>query len=179
MGPYQFDEDGFAEGVGNLRRTELCRLCAEKVLHIWKDQFPEDDFPEKMIAKTEKYLDGDIDSEQLWEGVDDFLNRLDENENPAVAAGYAAMQVPNTALNDLLLIDQETEQELPQDLKDEELDYEDHDSGFFASMAVVFFQSNDDFEAIENRRDFWRWYLTEAVPSSYAAYDDDAEQEEE
>jgi hypothetical protein len=174
MGAYEFDEGNFAEGVGYLRRTDLAAMATRYVMSYWEDAFPNNNTPTRILEAVDEYLRGNIYSDEVWDGpdIDSFIAMLEEQEDPAVAVGYAAVHVAVVAMNDEILIDEDEEEELPMDLLDEELDYTDWSSEYFAAMIYAGGPPGDPDSSNQRRREFWTWYLNTAVPETYEYYDD-------
>jgi hypothetical protein len=85
----------------------------------------------------------------------------DESRYRGVYAGHAACGALRVAIDDepVGLADQGLDQY--------DLDAEEQDTAFLASLA---FGGGDEGEAAyrpELRRDFWQWYLDEAVPAAW------------
>lgn len=147
---------------GLLRRTQLAVLCVYHVLYIWEEVAPEDNSPRVFIEKIGSYLKGELDWKSLWNMQNSFWTVLDNysaEDRFAVAAyvGYACVRAVLVALYDEDLDNTEN-------LYDEDLDAFSWDTAFFTSLACTDNDLYDEETKINKRREFWFWYINEAIP---------------
>lgn len=146
------------------KRAGLACLCAKKVMPVWSAYAPNDKAPQKLLKTARDYLDGKIPAEKLekaMEGTGGFLDRAEgEPYSTAPAAAMAAWQAAFCAWWDEPLL-----AERYADAIDSELDYDDKDAAYLASVAW----GGRDEEAQPGERaveqmKFWAWYLEQLAP---------------
>ncbi|UQS24842.1 immunity protein Imm5 [Amycolatopsis thermalba] len=157
--PYA-DRRALHAGLGEaLPRLEL--LCAERVQPIWDAAFPGDDRPRRLLgAARSGPADGSL--KQAVRDVHTHLDNLSLRGGTAVSAGLAAWAVARN-----LVFGRPGE---PGDVDGEiDLDPDDWSPCFYAASAAaggpVWLDGSDPVA----RREFWRWYLLEAVPRAAGA----------
>ncbi len=166
--------DALGEGTeghgsrGHRRRTALDLLTVERVQPIWDQTYPDDPSVAEVIDAARQVLDG----RQSVDWADDlrgrawvsFLNRMNaDHQFPAGYVGAAATAALSTAARD------KRYSTVPIDADDYDLDSEDWDTSFMAAMASAGGEVGDPVASDERRRDFWEWYLQEAVPEAWRA----------
>lgn len=150
---------------GQQRRFALDRLVAARVLPRWQAARPDDDRPQRLLELAGAVARREADPDDTLLRADRFdqdalamLGReIDEPTLNAAAAAAAAAALAGCP--------EEPEQlEDPRD--DEDLDADDWDPDFLASMVdAPSLPKMGVAEHVEPRRAFWRWYLDEAVPA--------------
>lgn len=169
MGPRRTTDGRAILSAGLRRRTRLAILTAQKVISIWRLSFPENNQPEFMLATTEEYMKGQADYKTAWKRQNQFWGELDNLKayavkySPSVNVGYAAAVVVSTALND----EQFDPQQLESDVSDRDLDVYDWDASYLACAAYAGGASWQPESDDNRRREFWEWYINEAVPSAW------------
>lgn len=161
IGPYEFDEDGYAEGLPHLRRIELVITLVEHLIPAWQAVQPEDDHPQRILATINAYLDGDAYADELLE-VAQSLAELEETltDPTALAIADATLHAVHVTFHDEAF---GTADELDEhDLDDADLTDAERDATYFAATA----QPDD-----AARRDLWAWYIDHAVPTAYTRYE--------
>lgn len=173
MGPALRDENDRPHGAGHRRRTSLAVLCVRHVLPLWEAAYPDNDGPQRMLALAEQVLSGaappdaaDRSRGQFWTDVESLVYE-DQLFVPSYV-GYAAVDAVTTAQ-----VDEEVEGFDEGEL-DENLDADQWDASFFASLAFASGAPGEQGSDPARRREFWRWYLREAVPAAYTTAPDDA-----
>lgn len=174
--PHRTLERGFREAIwaalgpleerGRRRRTILAILATEYVLPHWQRVFPRDRRPEKMLDIARAVLAGSIDlnreaaeRDSMWTAMNDIATT-----SYAVAVGYAAAQVVSVAL-----YDESFEPDAVRlDRRDAEVDPEEHDASYLASMAASHGSPWTASYDADKRGQFWEWWLDEAVPAAHA-----------
>jgi hypothetical protein len=147
------------------RRTRLACAVVRLVLPIWESSY-RTKYPRLMVVLAEGYLDGEVPRSVLMKRADSFAGVM---QNPGVGVeplvGHAAVSAAMIAYLD------ETLQ--PGDgVSEEELydpsDPDAYDCAYVAAGAYAGGMSwMDGFDADRNR-EFWSWYLDEAIPAAYA-----------
>ena len=174
MGGYERDNENRALLTVSLkRRVKLDILCVERVLYIWDEVAPDDKRPYEIIKATKDYLNGKMYEDSLWNFHNDFMGDLENLLSDirflnVLSVGFAAARTAVTALGDeTLLIDYDD------DLLDEDFDPYTWDASFHAASAYSNGETWGKCSSISKRKDFWTWYLDEAVPQAYNSYEDD------
>lgn len=145
----------------------LSLACAKKVYFRWHSQHPETDLRvwiqnflasrglEKSIeelAKLHKYLD------RVFESCPTKENEL------AVASAMAIYATGRDATTGRV-----RPPFVNSGSTDDEVIPEFRDASYYASVAYSAGGPSDPNSDLERRRQFWTWYLTEAVPAAYSA----------
>ena len=165
FGPVVLDGKKAVIGDALIRRTRLAHRCASQVLPIWYQAFQGDNNPERMLTTAQRYLRGDISWDAAWEIKNRSWSKLDDliNEGKhlnAVYTGYSAANVITTALSD----ERFALPEVKAAQLDDDLDPYEWDASFCASIAYANGAPWDDQSNKERRREFWKWYLSAAIP---------------
>ena len=146
------------------KRAGLACACAKKVLPVWAVYAPEDKAPQKLLKTARDYLEGKAPAEQRGDAMKDtggFLERAEEERySTAPAAAMAVWQAAWTAWLDEPLLAQRYE-----DAADGDLDYDDWDAAYLASVAWSGRdeESQPGERAVEGMK-FWVWYLEQLAP---------------
>ncbi len=168
LGPHLRDNENQPRGTGWRRRTRLAILCVQHILPLWQNAFTRDDRPEQMLAMAEKLLKGEQTSEEALKQQNEFfaeLGDIPDEQLPSACTGYASVQAVTVAA-----VDQDDDDTL--DETDQDLDAYMWDSSYYASMAAANGDSSLPDSSISRRRDFWRWWLDQAVPQAYLSIPD-------
>lgn len=153
---------------GHRRRTTLDLITVEHVKPVWDTTYPSDGSVDEVIDAARQVLD----ARQSIQWADDlqgrawvaFLDRM--NADHQFLAGYvgnAACTTLFTAAHD------KTYPTLAPEIDDYDLDPEDWDTSFVAAMAHAGGEVGDPEASQARRRDFWQWYLRQAVPAAWRA----------
>jgi hypothetical protein len=141
--------------------TELDALCVRHDLSIWTRKFGSPDDILEILTVATKVASGLMDGVQGLKVRDEYYVEVVENqeykvdEYPAMFIGHAAANTIVTAV-DTFAFDET-------DLRhDRDLDPEAFEPSFLAAAANA--GGLDDSGNTEQRRKFWLWYLTVAVP---------------
>jgi hypothetical protein len=145
------------------RRTALAALAAKQVLPIWQEAFPGNGGPERILAITQAYLEQQIEYIAASDSRDRFWTELEKLGGTAVTAGFAAVNVLSTALNDERFDARDLDSVL-----DTELDPYEWDAGFYASITYAGGAPWETTSDTGARRRFWQWYIRDAAPSAWA-----------
>ncbi len=166
-GPVRVENSRAVISEGLMRRANLARLCAEHVLPIWREGFPEDDRPQWMLDAVRQYLTGRLSFDVAYDAKSNFWGKLEglmcEGKRfNSIYAGFAAVNAITTALKDEYFgLPQNEETEL-----DDDLDPYGWDASFLSSLAFAGGAAWEPQSSVGKRREFWQWYLKEAVPKS-------------
>jgi hypothetical protein len=174
LGPHLFGEDTI-DMTGYLRRTALACLSVRKVLPIWEQAKPADRTAHQILAKAEQVLHGKVNPQILsqkpaayWTLMDSLYYFADENgEDPSyIGVGYGAACALSVALWDEKFDPNHVDYNLTEASFDPyEWDVAFHAAAAYADGAVWEQNSNT-----VKRREFWEWWLTEALPKAWAAF---------
>jgi Immunity protein Imm5 len=145
----------------------LERLSAERVAHHWDAGTAGDGGLRRMLELADEVLAGQIDPEQAERELDRFdlvATKLRAPGGPLRAgiAGAAAAAVVNLALAG------DFGDDIPDDADDFDLDFDAWDAAYLASLAESSTPDRPDYDPAASRA-FWRWYLTEALPTVRSA----------
>lgn len=138
-------------------RTRLAIAAARHVLGNWQHTFPNDRMAEDALQFALDVSSGGIAQRaQFREMVGRFESiQATPQQDDGVNAGYACLKASRTALFD--------EDSQGPERTDDELDYQQWDASFYASLSAagggIWQQTSND----ERRREFWEWYLDEAA----------------
>jgi hypothetical protein len=159
LGPFD-PVDSAQAPPGLRRRVRLGELAARHVLGAWYADRPGDDSPERLLALANAVLDGTVDREDARRQAHRFLDamqQMDDLGDTGATAGEAARKVVLTAVAG----DASDRSDAP---SEEEIEPSDWDPTFVAALAAAGYPDEDT----GRRRDYWRWYLDEAVPEAWA-----------
>lgn len=157
--------------VGKKRRTKLAKMCVEHAFQVWDFVHPPEKHPKEILNLIDAYFDGKIDDESMREEYDiysvkmDNLSSRDLKYQLAAGVGTAACQALFVARHDECFGEVD---EYP-DATEEGMDPDEWDAAFYISIAVAGPKWIEG-ASIEKRRQFWNWYLDEAVPQAYNAF---------
>ena len=164
MVPRLMNGNQAVQGTGLRRRTSLALSCVRRVLPFWEKAWPNDNGPGTLIELIENFFDNKVDrrvlySEQLalWARVDNLAYERDVVE---LMVGCAACGAASTALVDEVF----DPDNLELSASDEDRDAYQWDAAYYAAMVLAGGPPRNAESSIERRRQFWEWYLSEAVP---------------
>ncbi|MFP2896018.1 Imm5 family immunity protein [Corallococcus sp. 4LFB] len=156
-------------GPGCLRRAALALAAARHVLPLWELQYPQDRTPHRALDLAEEVRVGRLDkgeAQARWQQAWDHMVELsysDVDDQSGAAAGFSAAQALRTCLEDEVL----PQSEVDEGLRDNQIDAEDMDASMFAAAAYAGGPSWDASSDPARRRQFWEWWLSDAVPRAY------------
>jgi hypothetical protein len=147
-------------------------LAAKKVLPIWEVTFPSEDMPAKLLYDAEKQLLHPgaitIPKENVW-ALRAYLDSVSLPENEAFPSLYVGYTCWIAACHVLL------DMGIPPNCHPEtELDMEDWDASFHASLAYsggAIWEEADVIKGPIKRREYWEWFLREAIPQAVSRFD--------
>lgn len=143
-------------GDDALSRLEL--LCAQRVRPVWDAAFPGDDEPMRLLAAAQAGPAA-AGLKQAVRDAHTHLDNLSLRGGTAVSAGLAYWAVARN-----LVFGRPEE---PGDVDGEmDLDPDDWSPCFYAANAAANGPTWLDGSDPAARREFWRWYLLEAVPTA-------------
>lgn len=171
MGPNLRDQKDIPFGVGLKRRTKLAILCAEKVMPIWFNKYPDDDDPVLIISTAEQVIEKQVDYDSGSKILDSFyvktMNLRQEDARPTLV-GFCVSGALSTAL-----VDCTDSEQIDDNQTDFDNDPETWECSVFASMAYANDQPEIGLYEADKMYEFWKWYIDEAVPQAYEAYSDE------
>jgi hypothetical protein len=163
-------EPAYADRL-ELRRAldaeSLLRLeesCARRVAGMWETMFPGDTRPVEVMDAALAARSGlEREIGELRTRLDNAFERGDE-AFPAIYAGNACWAVARDAVGDVTAI--------PEGDGELEVDPTEWSPCFYASIAEAGGAVWEDGVGDNTRRrDFWRWYLLEAIPAAKRSAD--------
>ena len=157
--------------TGYRRRMDLLLASLEKVLPIWEKSWPDNDFVQRMMAEIRTFPHLHLSNEaqeEMEAAIYEKLEYADEltNETRSIAGvvAMAAARGLSLAVYDGFLSD---------DIDLARVDHEDfmaNESHFYVAAAFAGGPPYPIALSIagdaEKRKEFWLWWLTEAVPSA-------------
>ncbi|VBB06148.1 immunity protein imm5 [Lucifera butyrica] len=159
--------------IGLRRRAELDILCVKHVMNIWNSERPNDNRLIEILKMIDDYFNSNIGKDALrhiknnfWTDCEEMLY---ENESSmACYVGFATIGAVCTSYLDKSLVSDHIDSRV----LDDELDPFSWDASYYAAIAYAGGASTEENSSIDKRREFWLWYLNEAVPKAYEAYKD-------
>jgi hypothetical protein len=171
LGPRQIEGTYAIFGIGLYRRTTLAKLCVQKVLKLWEQDWPDHTGPHVMLSTVEKYLRKQLDFKAVWGRKNLFWGELEtllyqmRGSKTSINVGFAAANVVTMALNDERFNSENLKAE--EQFLDEDYDPYEWDTSFYASIAYAKGAPGDEDSNLQQRQEFWEWYLKEAVPAAW------------
>ncbi len=146
------------------KMAKLELTCAWKVLNIWESCDLTDNLARELLELAEKFLQGEAEEKELQEKRNCFYNQADDimdNGKEYFTAGYAAFACISATRVVLYGFELATfgQPEI-------EIDHDEWTAAFLANIAYCGSatwgkDAGDDLK----RKEFWKWFLDEAVPS--------------
>jgi hypothetical protein len=148
------------------QRIELAVAGVRRVLPLWQKRYPDSDIPNVALSAIDEIVkDEEADHsetfDQLWGAA---MHLSVEDPSVEVAVGFAAVQALGTAIYDEFF----NAEELDPELEDGD-DPETHDSAYWAAVAAANGQPANPESSPEQRLEFWKWWLTDAIESARKA----------
>jgi hypothetical protein len=159
FGPWRPPYEGGPD-AGLLRRAALQVASAHRALPAWERRFPGDERPRLLIDDVLPALRGEVPEERVnaaaaaLEADVDPLGAEVEDTDGAFFAGLAAVNLAHEAWDG----------DLDPDIHAPETRDGDLDEPRVEALAAWALAGEDQ----DARREFWRWYITEAFPAAYA-----------
>ena len=164
--------DAFGDSSAPLRspahlgRAVLDLLAAERVKPVWERTYPSYPIVDQVLDAARRTIaegPSATSGEDLADRADrEILDRMNtDGEYGAGYAGHSACAALMTALRT------KSYEHVAPELDDDDLDPEDWDASYLASLAEAGGSADDPHADIERRRGFWRWYLAQAVPEAW------------
>lgn len=152
---------------GHRRRAMLDLLTVEHVKPVWDEAYPGDPAVDEVLDAARRALsEGPPHDEglELASRADiEFVDRPDDDVGFGPGyVGQGACAALMTAIGD------KSYNNVPLDADDEDLDVDDWDASFFGELAAGG-EPDDPAVGPGPRREFWRWYLDEAVPAAWTS----------
>ena len=150
-----------------LLRISLQDKCVRHVQHLWTASFPNNPSLEDMLTLAHRVVERQVSSDRAEIEAHRFFQSLDRAAtNPAnyraIMVAHAARKlVASTCYRDLYADIDDTIED------DDELLPDSLDCSYACACAVaggMNWRPADEVD-VEARRDFWMWYLNEAIPS--------------
>ena len=168
---------GFPMGAGWQRRISLGTLMVRHLLPLWHSKYPQDQGPEKMLLLAEQVRDGKQDrdaaseeSDTYWSVLSDLGTIEDDTESAETLpflVGCAAARVVRTACVESQMVLPFDPTELDTD-RDVWMWDESYIGARASAGGSVWVASSSPVR----RREFWQWWLEQAVPQTYHSVSD-------
>jgi hypothetical protein len=170
LGEPQYEPRGSGHGVvtvGLRRRVGLYTRCTRKVLPLWHDVVESRD-PELMLELAEGYLAGTVSRDIAWRMQNTFGGTLLNAGAALPPDKYCVSYVGNVAVGTVLtaLGDVYFDPEQSSFLDD---DFDVYEASLFAMGAYAGELPWGDGSDPARRREFWTWWIDEAVPAAAAS----------
>jgi hypothetical protein len=163
LGP-QADETKQVD-IGKKRRLFLAIFSAKYVLPLWEKIRPNDKTPHRLLAKAEQSL-----LEKVVSLHDDYMAGMYIMEGleyePAIMVGYSAVKTLSVAMWD----ERFDPTNIDYNLTNADLDSDYTDVALLASCAYADGSIWEEGSSKEKRLEFWKWWLTKAVPAAWSAF---------
>lgn len=166
--------------LGHKRRIVLAIITASRVLDIWENIWWQDGTPHCLLGTTQLLLAKKIEQSQarayrnkMWAKLENMASTPEYRGfeyQKAIAAGLSAISALSTALDDEAF-DREG---IDEELTDADTDAYESDSSFWAAIASAGATWEEKGDR-RKRREFWQWWLTEAVNYAWSAIPADSD----
>jgi hypothetical protein len=155
--------------IGHVRRVQLNEACVRRVLDRWHARFPGDNGVERLLKFARQVVDGQVDEVRALEQRDRFYVDVVETRRYAddASAMFVGLAAANTVIEALIANNDDA---IPNVDDDEEMDPETYDVSYLCASAAARGLNARPADA-EARRDFWTWYLNQAIPEAYSLAD--------
>ncbi len=173
FGPFLQNDEEQPEGSGYRRRARLSILCVQYVLPVWDaahldaNDLNTNDIdnmsPQQMLEVAEGVLAGQVSQQQARQANQRFSSVVEGilmSTPTAAYVGYASISAVAVAVHDY-------DPEVPLDYDDGDLTPDDWDDSYYADLAASGGEPGEDNSSNQRRREFWQWYLEQAVPQAY------------
>jgi hypothetical protein len=158
--------------LGQIRRHELAKIAVRKVLPFWQKHFPVGKI-EEILAKGDDVLAGRLSRSaarklfEEYQACDESL--MSGPESTADAANALLVCAAATGALYVALWDERfSSWEIDSSLPNNSIDAFDFDTALTASIVYANGGPWDKSADPIKRRDFWLWWLKEAVPAAAA-----------
>lgn len=171
LGEPHYEQSGSVHGsicVGLRRRVDLYARCTRKVMPIWNDVVDSRE-PEFMLELAAAYLAGTVSRDVAWRAQNSFGGRLLNAPASLSEQHFHVSYVGNVAIGTVLaaLGDVDFRPDYL-DVLDHELDY--YENSLYAMAAYSGELPWGEQSDPNRRREFWQWWLDEAVPAAARSY---------
>lgn len=160
-------EAGVSPGVAQRRLLLLDTMAVQRMLPAWRAAFPGDNRPEGLLRLAYETLDGRYPADRLMDEADRLQIDLVDNTRwtnettPALLTGVAAAVTARDAA-----IGPPNWRSIPPEADDADLDSDAWPSTTLIAWAAAGgMPDRGEFDAAAQRQ-FWSWYLDEAVPNA-------------
>ncbi len=166
---YSLFNSNLNKNLGHIKRAKLELLCAWKTLHIWESCPFTDNLARELLEISEQCLQEKMTTVELSQKSDGFYFLVDdlisegEEYLDAAYAGFACAAAVNAVLYDidLNLVGIPDQDKEPEDW----LACANACDAYSSVRSWKIEESN-----VPKRREFWEWFLNQAVPSAWNYY---------
>jgi hypothetical protein len=169
MGPLA-DRTLGEETVAWRRRVRLAKASAEFVLPLWDRVWPEDDTPRRLLAEADRVVGGRWSPRvqgALWHRFFDNAALQFGGEDRDHRNAREVLLSANQALATAMWDERFDPGVIDLGLTDAEVDPDASDASAFACAAYAGGGVWDADSDSDRRREFWSWWLDEAVPNAH------------
>jgi len=163
LGPRATGRDRMS--AAHLRRIALAFAAAERVRPIWDRQYPKSSLWKEVTATIGRVVRGELDVKAALQRFDKFWAEITHlatsDPSPAIAAGFAIVQVLSTAI-----VDERFDSSAIDPRREDGDDPMDFDTAVYSESAEAGGMPWDDDANADRRRRFWQWWLDEAAKPS-------------
>ena len=143
-------------------RVRLGELCVDKVMPIWDLKTNSDPWLRNLIGLTNSYLYAGTSAKTLYNEYCDYVDFLMfSSSGTYMIVAEATTKLAQRAFYDIELI----EPNYNKYKHDSDMYYTERDVEYLASMSYAGYMDNRFKWYEEKRKEFWMWYVDEAVPS--------------
>lgn len=169
LGPRMVGKKRAQDYTGWHRRVRLAVLCVEKTLPVWDKVQPANPLPREVLALIQAYQAKQVRPGVLLKRLQAAWRRMEvlgveTKSGVEVLVGSASIRAGYVALGDE---DFDSDASKAAEL-DQNRDPYDLDAGFYAAAAFSGDMYGGTEANVAKRRQFWRWYLKNAVPIAWA-----------
>lgn len=146
------------------RRVALDILCVEHAMPIWKEFFPDDEGPQRMLSIASHLVDSDVSIDEAQRARDKFyVDSVEDRdyEQDQIPAMFVAHAAANTVITAMV---KDIEDAIPSVETDQDLDPDAYLPSYLCASACAGGLDINHVISVKRRRDFWKWYLHVAIP---------------
>lgn len=159
-------------------RGWLALLAARYVLQAWQSVWPENSLATHLIGVAESVLRQDIHEEGAREQAEDAWNKLEElmithtglEHGSAISAGLASVRAVFEAIGTHPFVHAPASWLNENDTDESALDPWCTDAAKWAADAYAGQVWDQHFDPVK-QKEFWQWWLFEAIPAAWHAVD--------
>jgi hypothetical protein len=168
MGPLLITGNRAVFGIGLYRRATLAVACVRHVLRFWEKVLPDHKGPHEMIRMIDDYFAHRMDQRRLLAEQGSLWGQGEELEYQGYGVEAIVASAASRAAITALVDEVFDPKNLDPNASDNDRDAYQWDAGFYAAMVYAGGAPWNKEADVERRRQFWDWYIKEAVPSAWS-----------